>query len=377
LANKIFQWAYSTPPNHWSEAHPLQSWPEVLPQLIKLFLSRPSVTFLAVIATLLSPGLAFGDSCSPHQNRQDFILCVRAKAIAIFERGPAKTMEQLSGARYESFFPPNSNSSKGIMNSGIYRVNSEGKSLLIKTMIPDLNIWISDQSFERDLFGVLLGAELGGPKLTRAGRFEGQFGRQGYYLEMEEIFPKDKTSFTLKGLFSTKNQFLAQLGLDRISKSQLEKVGQMMGQLLERNIHLGVDADLILSGKTGEVRWIDTTDWSAQNISPSDEWFHSGNKDHLVDGPELKGFFGRMSVHNYGLLIMYFYRLKPRYGETVLSALRREIAQSKVWSDQQKFQLWDNIRNNLQNDWKWKGSELKSLDLSDLACERVLNSSAQ
>ena len=352
----------------------MQSYLHVLPQVMKRFISPLSVTFLAVIATLLSPGLAFGDSCSQHQNRPHFILCVQAKAIALFDRGPAKTIEQLSGGQYESFFPPNSNSSKGIMNSGIYRTKSEGKALLIKTMIPDFNIWISDESFERDLFGVLLGAELGGPKVTRAGRFEGQFGRQGYYLEMEEIFSKDKSSFTFKGLFSTKNQFLAQLGLDRISKSQLEKVGQMMGQLLERNIYLGVDADLIFSGKTGEVRWIDTTDWSAQNISPSEEWFHSSNKDHLVDGPELKGFFGRMSVHNYGLLITYFYRLKPRYGETVLSALRQEIAQSKVWSDQQKFQLWDNIRNNLQNDWKWKGSDLKSLNLSDLGCERFLNS---
>jgi hypothetical protein len=346
-------------------------------QLAKPTISRSAVTIFALLGALMCPSWAIASPCSQYQAKQQFILCVRAQTTALFDKGPAKTIEQLSGGQYALFLPPNSNSPKGRLNSGIFRVQSKGKNLLIKTMVPDFNLWISDDSFERNLFGVLLGSELGGPKVTRAGRFEGRFGSLGYYIEMEELFYDDKNSFTYKGLFTSKNQILAKLGWNRISNSHLEKVGQMLGQLLERNIYLGSDVDLIFSRKTGDVRWIDTTDWDAQHNRSTEEWFNSNEIDQLVDITELKGFEGRMSVHNYGYFITYLYRLKPRYGEVVLLALRRAVAQSKVWSDQQKINLWDNIRINLNNDWHWKGFDLNALNLSERDCELTLKSRAQ
>ncbi len=319
---------------------------------------RPPVTFLFSCIVIFGQSSANAGNCIDIRPGYLYADCVRQKTKDFFDPKMAWNITELANGRYEFFSPPNSSSPNGRLHSEMYRIWRDGRSFLLKAILPGSPGFWNDDQFRRDLFGMLLGAELGGPEITRAGRFIGKDGGEGYYIEMEEIFRGIANSYTFKGLFTKKNQILSRLGFDFPTVSQLETVGQMLRINLEHGIYLGIDPDLIFSGNGVNVRWIDTTDWGAQSQIKYADWFSDGTTIDLLDVTRLDGFDGRSRIHNYAYFLTQFYRLNHRNGKVILAALRHEISQSKEWSDAQKAQLWQNLRISLVKDWSWPEADV-------------------
>lgn len=81
---------------------------------------------------------------------------------------------------------------------------------------------------------------------------------RGYFIEMEELFPGDRKSFTLKGWRFAQN-WKSWLGL-RPSENQMRQFGEMLAKALLAGVSISDDWDVIFA--QDQVRWIDTARWS-------------------------------------------------------------------------------------------------------------------
>lgn len=280
----------------------------------------------------------------------EFAPCAREHSLKIFDSLHYPTIHDLSEGRFESFTPANTSSDKGMMHSEMHRVFRDERSFLIKTVLPGSYAYGPVERFQRELFSMVLMSGIGGPEISRAGHIVGENGLSGYFLEMEELYPKQKNSFTLKGIYTFKNLLFQKMGVDLVSDSQLRSVAQLMRLSLERNIVLGRDIDLIFSKESDDSYWIDTTDFDI--YSDSADWFRSGRRDKLVNMSDLDGFEGAASLHSYTRLIVSFGDLRIRYQKVLLNAFKNEILKSRVWSREQKKRLLENLRRGLLMDWQ-------------------------
>jgi len=282
---------------------------------------------------------------SVHAQIPSYAESIRQQTNSILDLHTTHTLDELSGAQAETFSIPNRWHTKGILHSAIYRTTVNGQPTLIKTIFPDSNGYSNDSSFRREVFAMLLASGIGGPRIYRAGKITNEQGAIGYFIQMEEMFPGERDTFTFKGWGS---KTLLERGLSWRSPSpkQLSQIGQMINMALERGIAIDIDHDFIFSSRSDNVRWLDTAQWQLAEIGSIDQPIYE-----VLDYSrnELRS---ELALNNYGYLLTLFFRLKKDYGMSVLESLLSSIQSSRVWSESQKKQLVENLRTTLVRDWK-------------------------
>lgn len=156
----------------------------------------------------------------------------------VFEEGITPTLNGLSGTAFKN---------TGKMNSGIFTVDKNGKTIIYKIF------QLPQEYFNSIVQGNKLGMPFGSPQLFAFGPIVNEKGNKYanfYYLEMEFLFP-DATSYTYKDH-----------GFSKISGSPstlFREIAQSIIELAKANV-VPDDLDIIYTSKN-EWRWIDTDLW--------------------------------------------------------------------------------------------------------------------
>lgn len=270
--------------------------------------------------------LSFAGSAHPTcaNETSGFSKCVQAYAAQMMAHlNQPNSIKKIGGS--EKFSPSNSDQQIGRRNSGIYRSSHEGKKFLLKTVPADQDPSSSKTRFQNELLGMLLGAELGGPSILRAGKFRQDDGRSGFYLEMEELFANDPSAASFKGIYLS-----GKTSVKGPNSQQLKHIAKMLVLALERGIDIGTDVDFLFSRVSDEVHWIDTSDWRPFSDAAEKE-----------------------DLETYGYFLSLFHKYSKQDGRILTSEIRELIKSSNAWTPQQKDKLWANLKSNLIYRWNW------------------------
>ncbi len=246
------------------------------------------------------------------------------------------TLEEITSGNHSPFVIPNYLHLAGSMHSAMYRHVRDGKPRLVKLILPGSKAFLGDEYFKKEVFGILLSSHIGGPELYRAGRVSSG-GVNGYFVEIEELFPGDEQTFTYKG-FASKPALARFLNARFPNDTQLLKIAKLLRMAIERKIAIDEDLDFIFSGD--DVRWLDTAGWRT-----------------FKNDVSVESFEGEMALHNYGLLLTQFFELNSRAGRFLVYALKEEIRGSVVWTSSQRHAVLANLEKNMLNRWEWSGAE--------------------
>ncbi len=236
----------------------------------------------------------------------------RNTALQIMNDLRAYSTKDLAPEGFTSFQPPNFLHNPGVMHRFMYRhlVNSQPR--LIKVRLGPHNA-VSDYFFAQEVFGMMLAARMGGPKIFRFGRYL-EKGFTGYFVEMEQLFADDSRSVTLKGLRDSGTQ--ATLLGRRPSQGQREALARMFVQAMRHRIDFGPDWDVMFSGD--QAAWFDTADWTPVAAPGSTgHWFQFG-REHEI---------GRMEdgLAAYAKALAYIFHIDRRTGDSVWQHVRAEL----------------------------------------------------
>lgn len=303
---------------------------------------RVFVQFLLICVTIF----AF----QPSANASDHIVRAAQKLPVLFNTKDTKfySIEELSGGVHTTFKPARFFHGQGDWHSDIFRVQRNGKSYLIKTTLPGTDGFGDDDYFVRHLFGYLLAENIGGPAITRAGRFKNAEGIEGYFVEMEELFVNDKNSFTYKGIRSAHNKFIQRLGLRILTKAHIKNIAKLIIKTLENGLFID-DLDFIFSTKSDHVRWIDTTHWYITYVDHHDDryWLDHQDPKALVNPALLSHVRGYQHLEHIRTLFNDFRLMNKAYAKELWISTIAEIEASQVWSAQEKQNMKNNFKNAL------------------------------
>lgn len=318
---------------------------------LALFKQKQTLVFAQLLFTCVtifaSPSLFAASDCLSVRPAYLYVACIQKKLSLIFNpQSPILLdIKMLStNGQIEIFKPPSSSHAKGIMHSEIYRIKKNEKNFLVKTILPGSKAYIDENYFTGQLYGYLLGSELSGAEILSAGRFRHHTGIIGYYIEMEELFPNDKNSYTFKGLKKIVNSVKQKLGFRILTKKHLQSLARLIVKALEHGVYLD-DVDFIFSKSSDEVRWIDTTHWDVhyKSIYSKEAWHIHPDIQNLVDPSRLNGYLGKVSLHDISEHFMYMKPMHHAYTQELWDFLRQEIQKSKIWDKDQKQQVTDNF----------------------------------
>ena len=298
------------------------------------------------------------------------ILQAAQKIPKLFDREITKTytIEELSNGAHTRFKSSFFSHGQGAWHSDMFRIQRNGKNYLIKTLYPGTDgfnhvtengkLDFNDLEFERHLFGYFLGEQLGAPQITRAGRFRNPDGAQGHFIEMEELFVNDRSTFTYKGLRKTHNILIQKFGFRLLSKAHIKSIAKLLIQALENGIFLD-DLDFILSLKSDEVRWIDTTHWyiNYADINDQNYWLENQDPKALINPGSLTYPRGSDQLQHIRTLFRDLHTMRKSYAKELWFAVNEEIEKSQLWSDQQKNNMKKNFRYSL-NQLPWFEEEM-------------------
>lgn len=290
----------------------------------------------------------FGTSTVTAQIGQ-FAESIRQKTLGS-QINPIHKVQELSDTPVDLYIPPNQFHDPGDQHLAMYRGTHDGVPTLIKIIFPNSRSPFRDRFFRQEIFGMQLASDIGGPKIYRTGSLLDSQGQVGYFIEMQEIYPGDRSTFTFKG-WRSKSYIKRLFSLHSISKAQLDKIGEMLGMAIERSINILDDGDLIFSSLHDDVRWIDTSRWmlatKGYDMAPD-----------LVDGPitgvldlSKNNIQAKNVLSSYAAFIDVFFSLRKDYGVNVLGSLLAQINRSTVWSDAQKVGLTENLKKVLVDFW--------------------------
>ncbi len=232
------------------------------------------------------------------------------------------TIEELSNGPYSTFKGSRFFHGCGDWHSDIFRIHKNNKSYLIKTTLPGTPGYGDEDYFKSHLLGYLLAEGIGGPAITRSGRFKNAEGVKGYFVEMEELFANDRSTFTYKGIRKFHNKIIQRLSFRILSEAHIKNLAKLLIKALENGLYLD-DLDFIFSSKSSEVRWFDTTHWLITSTLGSDHLEH------------IRTLFKDLRMMN------------KKYSDELWAATMTEIENSQIWSTQQKTNMKKSFKDSL------------------------------
>ena len=198
---------------------------------------------------------------------------------------------------------------KGSLHYALYRRLDSEPSLIkvLRRCRADRTDQVCLDNARSQVEGILLGEELGGPKLKRIGLFKGHDWRAPY-VEMEYLFPGE-ASFTKKGWGSTWS-FTRRRS---ILRTHLPALARLIRRALESDIVIK-DLDFIMT--PGAIRLIDTGQWT-RDPTAKIYWLMSSPKNFVAWIESRSG----VCAHEFR------------------AALEAEITSSKVWPAERRSRL--------------------------------------